>query len=44
MAEWMSDGNRARAAKWLGVSRPTMHEKLIQFGLYQPRNSATPEA
>jgi nitrogen regulation protein NR(I) len=40
----LSEGNQAKAAKWLGVSRPTMREKLIQFGLHQPRDTATPEA
>jgi DNA-binding protein Fis len=40
----LSEGNQAKAAKWLGVSRPTIREKLIQFGLYHPRESAPPEA
>jgi DNA-binding NtrC family response regulator len=38
----LADGNQAKAAKWLGISRPTMHEKLVQFGLLPPRD--TPEA
>jgi nitrogen regulation protein NR(I) len=29
-----ADGNQAKAARWLGVSRLTMREKLIQFGLH----------
>ncbi len=28
-----SNGNQAKAARWLGVSRITMREKLTQFGL-----------
>jgi DNA-binding NtrC family response regulator len=28
----LARGNQARAARWLGVSRLTMREKLIQFG------------
>jgi nitrogen regulation protein NR(I) len=30
----MAHGNQARAARWLGVSRTTMREKLIHFGLH----------
>jgi nitrogen regulation protein NR(I) len=29
-----AQGNQARAARWLGVSRITMREKLIQYGLH----------
>jgi DNA-binding NtrC family response regulator len=29
----MARGNQAKAAKWLGVSRPTMREKLKSYGL-----------
>ena len=29
-------GNQAKAAKWLGVSRPTMREKLKVYGLRPP--------
>ncbi len=29
----LAGGNQARAAKWLGVSRPTMREKLRAYGL-----------
>jgi len=29
-----AEGNQAKAARWLGVSRLTMREKLIQFGLH----------
>src|SRR5262249_20400393 len=28
----LAQGNQAKAARWLGVSRLTMREKLIQFG------------
>ncbi len=30
----MAHGNQAKAARWVGVSRLTMREKLIQFGLH----------
>jgi nitrogen regulation protein NR(I) len=30
----LAQGNQARAARWLGVSRLTMREKLIQFGIH----------
>lgn len=28
-----AEGNKSRLAKWLGVSRPTINEKLVRFGL-----------
>jgi DNA-binding NtrC family response regulator len=35
-------GNQAKAAKWLGVSRPTMREKLKSYGLRSlPEGSST---
>jgi len=30
----LAHGNQAKAARWIGVSRLTMREKLIQFGLH----------
>ena len=30
----LADGNQARAARWAGVSRLTMREKLRHFGLH----------
>jgi nitrogen regulation protein NR(I) len=33
----LAGGNQARAARWVGVSRLTMREKLIQFGIH-PRD------
>jgi nitrogen regulation protein NR(I) len=36
-----AQGNQAKAARWLGISRITMKAKLIQFGLH-PRQSAEP--
>src|SRR5439155_20221191 len=30
----LAHGNQAKAARWLGVSRLTMREKLIQFGVH----------
>jgi nitrogen regulation protein NR(I) len=32
----LAGGNQARAARWLGVSRVTMREKLRHFGLKEP--------
>jgi DNA-binding protein Fis len=29
----LADGNQAKAARWLGMTRTTMREKLIRFGL-----------
>ncbi len=31
----LANGNQARAARWLGISRLTMRKKLVQFGLHQ---------
>jgi DNA-binding protein Fis len=31
----LADGNQAKAACWLGISRLTLRKKLIQFGLHQ---------
>ena len=33
------EGNQARAARWLGVSRITMREKLHHFGLHPAQKS-----
>lgn len=30
----LARGNQRKAADWLGVSRPTMKEKLVKYGLY----------
>jgi DNA-binding NtrC family response regulator len=30
----LAGGNQARAARWVGVSRLTMREKLLQFGIH----------
>jgi DNA-binding protein Fis len=29
----LAEGNQAKAARWLGVTRTTMLEKLTRFGL-----------
>jgi DNA-binding protein Fis len=29
----LAEGNQAKAARWLGVTRTTMREKLMHFGL-----------
>jgi DNA-binding NtrC family response regulator len=37
----MAHGNQAKAAKWLGVSRPTIREKLKTLGLRLPPDPST---
>ncbi len=37
----LAQGNQAKAAKWLGVSRPTMREKLTLYGLHAKRDATT---
>ena len=39
----LAGGDQSKAAKWLGVSRPTMREKLVRYGLH-PRIESTPES
>ncbi len=36
----LAEGNQARAARWLGVTRRTMRQKLRHFGLHAPRANA----
>ena len=36
----LAQGNQAKAARWLGVSRMTMREKLILFGLHPVQETA----
>jgi DNA-binding NtrC family response regulator len=37
----LAQGNQAQAARWLGISRLRMREKLVQFGLHAvPRHEA----
>jgi DNA-binding protein Fis len=36
----VAHGNQAKAARWLGVSRLTMREKLIQFGLHPAKDQS----
>jgi DNA-binding protein Fis len=31
-----AQGNQAKAARWLGISRITMKAKLVQFGIHSP--------
>ena len=31
----LADGNQAKAARWLGIIRTTMREKLTRFGLHK---------
>ncbi len=38
----LAGGDQSKAAKWLGVSRPTMREKLLRYGLH-PRIASTTE-
>ena len=35
----LAEGNQAKAARWLGISRLTLREKLKQLGLYPGLNS-----
>jgi nitrogen regulation protein NR(I) len=35
----LAQGNQAKAARWVGVSRLTMREKLIQFGLHPSKDN-----
>jgi DNA-binding protein Fis len=30
----LANGDQTKAARWLGVSRPTMREKLQRYGLH----------
>jgi DNA-binding protein Fis len=39
----LSQGDQSKAAKWLGVSRPTMREKLLRYGL-RPRVASPAES
>jgi DNA-binding NtrC family response regulator len=34
----LAGSDQTKAARWLGVSRPTMREKLIRYGLLPPRH------
>ena len=38
----LAQGNQAKAARWLGVTRTTMREKLIHFGLHPTGASGSP--
>jgi nitrogen regulation protein NR(I) len=40
----LAQGNQAKAARWVGVSRLTMREKLIQFGLHPAHQPISGEA
>ena len=37
----LAGGDQTKAAKWLGVSRPTMREKLVRYGLHPKTESTT---
>jgi len=30
----LASGDQSQAAQWLGVSRPTVREKLVRYGLH----------
>jgi DNA-binding protein Fis len=36
----LADGNQAKAARWLGLSRLTVREKLTRFGLRPTRGES----
>ncbi len=38
----LAGGNQAQAARWLGVSRPTVREKLLQFGSHPQQETPPP--
>jgi DNA-binding NtrC family response regulator len=38
-----AQGNQAQAARWLGISRLTLREKLIHFGLHPGREGGSGE-
>ena len=40
----LAGGDQSKAAKWLGVSRPTMREKLVRYGLRPMAESKTESA
>jgi DNA-binding NtrC family response regulator len=35
----LAGGDQTQAAKWLGVSRPTMREKLLRYGLHRTQET-----
>jgi DNA-binding NtrC family response regulator len=37
----LANGDQTKAARWLGVSRPTMREKLTRYGLFPTRTGDT---
>jgi DNA-binding NtrC family response regulator len=39
----LAEGNQAKAARWLGLSRFTLREKLKQLGLHPDPTEASPE-
>jgi DNA-binding NtrC family response regulator len=39
----LADGNQAKAARWLGLSRFTLREKLKQLGLHPDSTEASSE-
>ncbi|HXJ73809.1 MAG TPA: helix-turn-helix domain-containing protein, partial [Candidatus Dormibacteraeota bacterium] len=40
----LAGGDQTKAARWLGVSRPTMRDKLTRYGLFPTRGENRPEA
>jgi DNA-binding protein Fis len=36
----LAQGNQAKAARWLGITRLKMREKLVQFGLHTVRDAS----
>src|SRR5262249_31181182 len=39
----LANGDQTKAARWLGVSRPTMREKLTRYGLFPTRSESRAE-
>ncbi len=38
----LAHGNQAKAVRWLGISRMTLREKLLQFGLHPKHDQSSP--
>jgi DNA-binding protein Fis len=36
----LAEGNQAKAARWLGISLPTMREKLRHYALHPKKDAA----
>jgi DNA-binding protein Fis len=39
----IAEGNQAKAARWLGLSRLTLREKLHRYGRHRTQQESSPE-